>query len=244
MFVKTCWLGVLLLALVLMAGCSSGPPLKGGAVTVVSNPAELSLPDLPVPAADQGRDYRIGPHDLIDVSVFGVPDLARTARVDAQGRISLPLAGTVVAAGRTVQQLEAAIEQALGARYLQAPQVSVFVKESAFERVTVGGSVVKPGIYPVNGNSSLLQVIALSQGLDPLANEQGVVIFRTIDGRKMAAVFDMRAIRQGAAADPPVYGGDIVMVDQSGPKTALRRLIEVIPAFALFSPYLITRSRP
>lgn len=244
MFDKTCWLGVILLALAMLAGCSSGPPLRGGAVTVVNDPAAFSLPDLPELAASQHRDYRIGPQDLVDVSVFGVPDLSRTVRVDAQGRISLPLAGPVLAAGRTVQELEAAIAEPLRARYLQAPQVSVFVKESARERVTVGGAVVKPGIYPVNGESSLLQVIALSQGLDPLANEQGVVIFRKVDNQKMAAVFDMRAISQGVAADPPVYGGDIVMVDQSGSKTALRHLIEVIPAFALFSPYLINRSRP
>lgn len=243
MFDKTCWLGVFLLALALLTGCSSGPPLKGGAVTVVNDPSALTFPDLPELAPARDRDYRIGPQDLVDVTVFGVPDLTRTARVDAQGRISLPLAGTVLAAGRTVQELEAAIAQSLGARYLQAPQVSVFVKEAARERVTVGGSVVKPGIYPINGESSLLQVIALSQGLDPLANEQGVVIFRRIDGRKMAAVFDMRAISQGVAADPPVYGGDVVMVDQSGSKTALRHLIEVIPAFALFSPYLVTSSR-
>lgn len=237
MFDKTCWLGALLFALLMMAGCSSGPPLKGGAVTVVSDPAAFSLPDLPTPAADQGRDYRIGPQDLVEVSVLGVPDLARTVRVDAQGQISLPLAGTVVAAGRTVQELEAVIAQALGARYLQAPQVSVFVKESSRERVTVGGAVKKPGIYPVNGQTSLLQAIALSEGLDPLANEHGVVVFRRIDGRRMAAVFDMRAIRQGSAVDPPVYGGDIIMVDQSGPKTALRRFIEAIPAFALFRPF-------
>lgn len=237
MFDKTCWLGALLFVFVLMAGCSSGPPLKGGAVTVVSDTAAFLPPDLPTPGADQGRDYRIGPQDLVEVSVLGVPDLARTVRVDAQGQISLPLAGTVVAAGRTVQELEAVIAQALGARYLQAPQVSVFVKESSRERVTVGGAVKKPGIYPVNGQTSLLQAIALSEGLDPLANEHGVVVFRRIDGRRMAAVFDMRAIRQGAAVDPPVYGGDIIMVDQSGPKTALRRFIEAIPAFALFRPF-------
>ncbi len=83
---------------------------------------------------------------------------------------------------------------------------------------------MKPGIYPLTGRTTLLQCIAMA-GLTPLADLKGVVIFRQIGGKKMGAVFDIKAIRAGNAEDPLVYGDDIVVVDQSGAKTALSNFI-------------------
>jgi polysaccharide export outer membrane protein len=68
-----------------------------------------------------------------------------------------------------------------------------------------------------------------------LANLQGVVIFRTVGGKKMAARFDLKAIRSGNVPDPEVFGDDIVSVDQSGSKTALRRIIESLPLVSIFT---------
>jgi polysaccharide export outer membrane protein len=77
----------------------------------------------------------------------------------------------------------------------------------------------------------------MAEGVDQLANLQGVVVFRVVKGQKMGAVFDIAAIRAGRMEDPQIYGDDIVVVDQSGPRTALRRFIESIPVFALFRPF-------
>src|SRR5690606_102204 len=126
------------------------------------------------------------------------------------------------------------IAERLASDFLQNPQVSVFVKEFTSQRVTLEGAVKKPGIYPLSGRTSLLQAIAMAEGLDPLANLQGVVIFRRVNGERMAAVFDMNQLRSGAIADPQIYGDDMIVVDQSGSKTALRRFIESVPAFSLF----------
>jgi len=71
-------------------------------------------------------------------------------------------------------------------------------------------------------------------GLEPLADLKGVVLFRMVDGKKMAAVYDMRELRSGRVADPQLYGDDIVVVEQSGSKTVLRRFIETIPAIGFF----------
>ena len=79
-----------------------------------------------------------------------------------------------------------------------------------------------------------LQAIAIGIGLDPLADLGGVVLFRQVDGKKMAAVYDIRELRQGKVEDPLLYGEDIVVVEQSGSKTALRRFIESVPAIGLF----------
>jgi polysaccharide export outer membrane protein len=149
----------------------------------------------------------------------------------------LPLVGTIPAGGRTIGELEADIAGKLQAKYVREPQVSVFIKEFTSQRVTLEGAVRKPGIYSLTGKTTLLQAIAMGEGMDPLANLQGIVVFRVIGGQKMAAVFDLAAIRSGRAEDPLIYGDDIVVVDQSGPKTALRRFVESMPVFALFRPF-------
>ena len=229
---------VALFPLFLVACVSSVPKqaARGGDERAVALTEALGLPDS---TTDDGAysdvsDYRIGPLDLLEITVFQVQDLNRTVRVNSAGQISLPLIGSLQAGGRTAQELEARIAGMLAERYLQDPQVSVFVKEFTSQRVTVEGAVKKPGIYPLRGRTTLLQTIAMAEGLDPLANLQGVVIFRTVESRKMAAVFDMRAIRSGEAEDPMVYGDDIVVVDQSDSKTALRRFIESVPVLSLF----------
>ena len=110
----------------------------------------------------------------------------------------------------------------------------MFVKEYTSQRITLEGAVKKPGIYPLTGKTTLLQGIAMAEGLDPLADLGGVVIFRQVNGKRMGAVYDMREVRKGVIDDPQLYGDDIVVVDQSGSKTALRRFIESVPALGFF----------
>jgi polysaccharide export outer membrane protein len=146
----------------------------------------------------------------------------------------LPLIGGVQAGGRTIPELERDIAARLAQSYLQNPQVSVFVKEFTSQRVTMEGALSKPGIYPLTGKTTLLQAVAMAGGLDPLAQLDGVVVFRQVEGKKMAAVFDLRRIRSGAAEDPQVYGDDLVVVEQSGSKSALQNFIKAAPALGLF----------
>lgn len=228
------WMATLALAGSLGACATSGTPRTGARAVEVSE--QLGLPDTTTASgAYSGEsEYRLGAQDLLEVNVFQVQELNRTVRVNSSGDISLPLVGVLRAGGLTVRELEQSIAAALSKDYLQDPQVSVFVKEYTSQRVTLEGAVKKPGIYPLSGHTTLLQAIATGGGLDPLANLQGVVVFRTVEGKKMAAVFDMQAIRSGQIADPQVYGDDVIVVDQSGSKTALRRFIESVPAFSLF----------
>src|SRR5690606_32406111 len=109
--------------------------------------------------------YRIGAQDLLEVSVFGVKDLKQEVRVNSNGQISLPLIGGVMAGGKTIPELEQHIATKLQDGYLQNPQVSVFVKEFTSQQVTVSGTVKKPGIYPLTGKTSLLQALAMAEGL-------------------------------------------------------------------------------
>lgn len=222
-----------------MLGTVHAEDRKSGKISVAESTAdELPAPDSTnaVGAYKGVSEYRIGPQDLLEVSVFQVAELNRIIRVSTSGDISLPLVGVMKAGGRTVQELEGDIAKSLDAKFLQNPQVTVFVKEFTSQRVTLEGSVKKPGIYPLTGRTTLLQAIAMAEGLDQLADLKGIVIFRVVEGKKMGARFDLKAIRSGTAADPQVYGDDIIVIDQSGSKTAFRRLMESLPILSIFSP--------
>ena len=231
MFSRTLFLGSLLLAL-LLAGCNSG----GG----VRNATADGLPAPDTTAASgayQGAtDYRVGPQDLLSISVFGVQELTKDVRVNSNGQISLPLIGGVMAGGRTIPELEAELATKYSAGYLQKPQVSVFVKEFTSQRVTLEGAIAKPGIYPITGKTTLLQAIALAGGIDDkTADLGGIVLMRQVNGKRMAAAYDLRQVRKGVVDDPLVYGDDIIVIEQSASKTALRRFIESLPVMGIFN---------
>lgn len=220
----------------LLAGCASGPRLAAGSMAAVETSHALPAPDTTsASGAYQGQsDYRIGPLDLLEVTVFQVEDLSRKVRVNSSGQISLPLIGAIRAGGRTVAELEGDIAAALAKDYLQDPQVTVFVEEFTSQRITVEGAVKKPGIFPITGRTTLLQAIAVSEGFTDLADERSVVVFRVVDGRKMAALFDVTAIRAGRIEDPVLYGDDIVVVDRSGTRSVLRGIADTLRGFVGF----------
>lgn len=191
------------------------------------------------PSAGPNDDYKIAPLDVIDITVFGVPDLNRAVTVSSSGTITLPLIKSVQAGGRTQAQLEQAIAKKLEAGYLQSPQVSVFIKEYNSQRITVDGAVNKPGIFPTTGKVSLLQSIALAEGLSAVADPSGILLFRSVNNKRMAARFDLKQIRSGKQDDPQLQAGDIVMVDESGTRTTIRDIKDVLPLSGLFQLLLI-----
>lgn len=164
-------------------------------------------------------DYRIGPNDLIEIEVFGVPDLKRTVRVNSSGLISLALVGNVKVAGMTAQDAEQMIAMAYGEKYLQDPHVSLFIKEFTTQRITVEGAVSRPGIYPVTGQITLLRALALAGGGAKYADMSQIMVFR---GNSEQQTFDLEAIRKGEQPDPVIQADDVVVVNRSAARTALR----------------------
>ena len=115
-------------------------------------------------ATSQRTDYRIGTEDLLDISVFEVPELSRTVRVSAAGEISLPLLGTVKVAGLSPLDLERTLTELLRKSYVKDPQVTVFLKEFHSDPVSVMGAVKLPGLYQIQTRKSLVEVLAMAQG--------------------------------------------------------------------------------
>ena len=224
-----------LMALVIAAatgGCASTPPPQSSArLTVVPNSAGLPPPIRGDLTADD-RPALIGPLDTIQVDVFNVPDLSREVQVDAGGRIAMPLAGTIDARGKTAEELAQAIEAALRASYVRNPQVTVNLKSSVSQVVTIDGQVVEPGLYPVTNQMTLLRVVASAKGLSEFAKQDDVVILRTVNNQKMAGLFNIAAIRRGAYDDPPVYANDVIIVGDSPQRRLFRDLVALSPVLA------------
>ncbi len=220
-----------LLALALLAGCAGG---RGGPVPY--NVQNFGSPDAPTVVALE-EDYRIAPLDTVKISVFQVPDLSGDFEVDLTGNISMPLIGNVKAIDMTTAELDRRLTQQLGAKYLQSPDVSVGIKASTRRIVTVDGSVRNPGVFPVAGPTTLLQVIALAKGTDENANPRRVAVFRQIQGKRMAAAFDLTSIRRGQMEDPKIYMGDIVVVDGSNVKAIQREVLSALPILGFFRPF-------
>ena len=170
-----------------------------------------------------GADYRIGPNDLLEIDVYGVTELKRTVRVNSTGLVSLPLIGTIKVAGLTAQEAEAAIAARYGEKYLQDPQISVFIKEFTTQRVTIEGAVAKPGIYPLTGQITLLRAMALAGGRGDLANLENVMIYRTgPDGKLDSQTFDLDRVRSGEIPDPLVLPEDVIVVQRKPVRVLLR----------------------
>lgn len=176
----------------------------------------------------KSKAYKVGPLDVLDITVFKVPDLSKTVQVSEAGTINYPLVGEIQAGGRSAREIEQELTALLGETYLQKPQITVFVKEYNSQRVTVEGAVKKPGVVPIVGGLSLIQAVAQAGGTDDVADST-VAVFRTADGRRSAIRYDIAEIRSGDADDPPLQSGDVVVVSTSTVKQGFNTFIKMLP---------------
>ena len=195
----------------------------------------------PVQATSLAKEYRVGPNDLIEIEVFDIENLKRTVRVNGTGSISMPLIGSVHIAGLTQQEVEARIADRYREKYLQNPQVSVFIKEFTNDRITIEGAVSKPGIFPLNGELTLLRALAMAGGFGPIANTSEVMIFRVNEQKvRQVAVFDVEKIRSGKGDDPVIKGDDLIVVQRDSTRVLLkdslfRDIFDSVNPFSIFA---------
>lgn len=219
----------LFLAALSLSGCSNPPlnlPAGPDAYAIFPPGTELT----------HASEYHIGPSDRINVTTyneaeFSIPEL----RVDTAGNVNLPLIGRVTAAGKTSEELGQEIAAAYRTGgYLQNPSVTVNIIESVSQKVTVDGEVIQPGIYNLTGPTTLLDAIAMSRGTTRTARTDEIAIFRVIDGKQMAAKFDLQAIRLGQMPDPTLQGNDVVVVNFDRVSSAWQNVLTASPIFLVF----------
>lgn len=225
-------LGVALALAGALAGCARTPPLAPNpGLVVVEQSTALPPPNRSdLTAAD--RPALIGPLDTIQVDVFNVPELSREMQLDASGSIAMPLIGAIDARGKTADELSRDIEASLRGRYVRNPQVTINIRSSVSQVVTVDGQVVEPGLYPVTNQMTLMRAIASAKGLSEYARAQEVVILRTVQGQRMAALYSIAAIRRGAYEDPAIYANDVIVVGDSPQRRLFRNVVSLAPLLA------------
>jgi len=198
------------------------PPAAGplsGPAPIAANAPQAS----PLQPGETGpRDYRIGSQDLLEIQVFGIDNLKREVRVNSRGNVTLPLIGAVAVGGLTSQDAEELIAAKYAKDYLQDPQVSVFIKEFTSQRITVEGAVARPGIYPIRGDTTLVQAIALAGGQGQLPDLTEVMVFRLEAGQRRQLTYDLIKIRGGEIEDPKLASEDIVVVKRQESRVVLR----------------------
>jgi len=159
-------------------------------------------------------DYRIGRQDLLEIRVFDVDELDQTVRVGDDGSISMPLLGRLAVAGLTKSELEGLIARLLEERYVRNPQVTVFVKEYESKKVSVSGSVKKPGTFEMLGDKTLLEMLSMAGGLDADPGKQIFIFRQGENGATTRIPVDMNQLVYEAdpALNLAVAPGDIIYV--------------------------------
>jgi polysaccharide export outer membrane protein len=185
--------------------------------------APLALAQLaPLPALAQSASYRIQPGDQLAITVLEDDTLNRQVLVLPDGRISVPLAGSVRASGQTVESVEKAIADRLASNFAVRPSVFVSVTGVIEEEETfpiyVLGQVGNPGRVDVEVGTTLLQAIALSGGLDRFAATKRIQLRRTDSstGQERLYLFNFKAVERGAAIQSMITlrEGDVLIVPE------------------------------
>jgi len=214
-----------------LAGCSStAPPVIGAAV---------SQPSIDLGQAGYTQSvvsaYTLRPSDRVSINVFREPDLSiENVQLGVGGEVSLPMLGSIAAAGLTTQQLERDISSRLLAQGLRDPFVSVNIAEYASHLVTVEGAVEDPGVYRFNPGARLSAAIALADGPTNVAKRDQLAIFRESPEGIMVAKFNYDAVSRGTMLDPVLQPGDRVILGTDGLASFYQNLLRALPTFGVF----------
>lgn len=180
----------------------------------------------PATPAEQKKNYihRLQLGDRIRVTVYNEADLLSNPRIDARGRVNLPLVGEVVIGGLTLAQAQGVIETAYReGRFLRHPQVTLTVEEYAPREVSIQGAIVNPGrfVLPVESTFTVVELVTKAGGFTDIAKGTAVSITRIAsDGSKQVFTVDVESLIRGrkgarAAEDILLLPGDIVYVPES-----------------------------
>lgn len=225
-----------------LSACATGPRPFGGDPALSVVPGETLPPPTQADVDQRDRPYYIGPFDKLTIGVFGVDELRdREVQADASGRIAFPLAGVIEAGGKTPFEVAEIVASRLRGSYIREPLVTVNLKEAVNRVVTIDGQVNRPGVYPVLGKMSLVRAVATAGSTTEYARLEDVVVFRDVGRQKYAALYNLKAIRQGVYPDPEIYANDVLVVGDSSSRRLFKDLLQAAPL--LVSPLVVLFQR-
>jgi polysaccharide export outer membrane protein len=168
-----------------------------------NQPASANSPDRLV--------YHVGVEDELQISVWHEPELSTNVVVRPDGMITLPLLGDVKAVGLKTDELQTLLIDKLKG-FLNEPQVTVIVRAIHSRKVHLVGEVARQGTYPINGDMTALELLAIAGGLGPFAKGDSIYILREQDGKKIRVPFKYKKAVEGKSEDVVLYPGDVVVV--------------------------------
>ncbi len=199
---------------------------------VTAAPSAATTATVSAPASDTSAidlaDYKLGPGDVLQIQVLNAEPFNRKLRVDSVGNISLPLLGNIRVAGLTPHEVETVIADVLREKFMNDPQVGVFVEDSASLRFSIEGAVKTPNVFPLKGRVTLLQALAMGGGFTRVADPTQVRVLRGAGAEQQTLVFDAEKIREGKLPDPVVLGNDAIIVESSTAKTVFYETVDTI----------------
>lgn len=216
----------------LLSACADSPePVIGAAAT--QPVAELGQSDY---AWTRSRTYLLRPSDKISVNVFREPDFSLdTVQIGVEGNISMPMLGSIPAAGMSAEALEDDITARLARVGLKSPAVAVNIAEYASHLVTVEGAVREPGVYSFQPGARLSSAIALASGPERTAKTTQVAVFRETAQGVAVAKFDYAMMSEGTMLDPVLEPGDRVVMGTDGLSVFWQDFIRAVPVFGIFA---------
>jgi len=164
-------------------------------------------------AAEAKRDYRAGPEDVLEISVWKEEALKKEVVVRPDGGLSFPLVGEVQAWGKTPEELRQEITEKLK-KMINDPVVSVSVLKVAANRIYVIGRVNRPGEFTAGRYIDVLQALTMAGGLTPFASENDIKIVRKEQGKDVVLPFHYAEVREGLNLEQNITlrNGDVVIV--------------------------------
>lgn len=160
------------------------------------------------------KEYKIGPKDLLEITVFELPELNQSVRVSEDGSISLPLLGQVAIEGMAKDAVEKKLASLLEEKYLKKARVTVFIREYQSQRVAVIGAVGKPGMYELIGRTTILQLISKAGGLTDRASNEMFVLREAKNGVRARLAIDLEDLINNGnqKLDIPLQANDTVNI--------------------------------
>jgi polysaccharide export outer membrane protein len=171
-------------------------------------PAGAAVPSAP-PVVPPG--FRVGVDDELMISVWHEPELSQGVVVRPDGMITIPLLNDIKVVGLTTEELQALLTDKLKS-IINEPQVTVVVKAIKSQKVFLMGSATKPGVYPLSGNLTVLQLLAQAGGLGPFAKMRSIYILRHENGKEIRIPFNYKKALSGKGDDPVLQSGDMIVV--------------------------------
>jgi polysaccharide export outer membrane protein len=202
------------LALFMLSAVGYGAAQSGATPPATKNKAEQSTAKTAVPISDSDVDpttYRIGVEDELMISVWKEPELSQVVTVRPDGKITLPLVNDVSVVGLRTNELQDVLTEKFKP-FVNEPQVTVVVRTIRSRKVYIVGKAVRQGAFPLNGRTTMLELLAEAGGLTPFAKGGSIHIVRKQGGKEVHIPFNYKKALAGQAEDPVLAPGDMVII--------------------------------